>query len=68
MTAKIVPLSAPYDTGDLREDEFAAVPIDIIMRSAVEILNATKAPLMLLDGGKLAGVIGEEEIYRGILR
>jgi len=68
VTAKIVPLSIPYDAGGLHEDEFAAVPIDIIMRSAVEILNATKAPLMLLDDGKLAGVIGEEEIYRGILR
>lgn len=68
LPARIVPLSFPFDTMSLREDEFAAVPVDILMRSAVEILNATKAPLMLLDDGKLAGVIGEEEIYRGILR
>ncbi len=66
--AKIVPMSAPYDALSLSEDEFVAVPQDIIMRSAVEILNATKAPLMLLDGDKLTGIIGEEEIYRGILR
>ncbi len=65
---RIIPLSAPYDTHDLSRDEIAAVPVDILMRSAVEILNATKAPLILLDDGKFAGVIGEEEIYRGILR
>jgi glycine betaine/proline transport system ATP-binding protein len=68
VATNIVPLTFPFDTLNLSEDEFAAVPVDILMRCAVEILNATKAPLMLLDDGKLAGTIGEEEIYRGILR
>ena len=68
VVARIVPLTFPFDALSLSEDEFAAVPVDILMRNAVEILNATKAPLMLLDDGKLAGTIGEEEIYRGILR
>jgi glycine betaine/proline transport system ATP-binding protein len=68
-TAHIIPITAPFDTKDLKEDNFAAAPLDIIMRNAVEVLNHTKTPLMLLDDqGRLAGVIGEEEIYRGILR
>jgi glycine betaine/proline transport system ATP-binding protein len=39
------------------------------MRAAVMVRSQTKRPLVLLgDDGELLGVIGEHEIYRGMLR
>jgi glycine betaine/proline transport system ATP-binding protein len=39
------------------------------MRAAVTVRSLTKRPLVLLgDDGELIGVVGEHEIYRGMLR
>jgi glycine betaine/proline transport system ATP-binding protein len=39
------------------------------MRAAVMVRQLTKRPLVLLgDGGELIGVVGEHELYRGMLR
>jgi glycine betaine/proline transport system ATP-binding protein len=39
------------------------------MRAAVMVRQQTKRPLVLLgDGGELIGVVGEHELYRGMLR
>jgi glycine betaine/proline transport system ATP-binding protein len=39
------------------------------MRAAVTVRQQSKRPLILLgDGGELLGVVGEHEIYRGMLR
>ncbi len=39
------------------------------MRAAVMVRQLTKRPLILLDdGGALLGVVGEHELYRGMLR
>jgi glycine betaine/proline transport system ATP-binding protein len=39
------------------------------MRAAVTVRAQTKRPLVLLsDDGELLGVVGEHEIYRGMLR
>ena len=39
------------------------------MRAAVLVRQQTKRPLVLLgDGGELLGVVGEHELYRGMLR
>jgi glycine betaine/proline transport system ATP-binding protein len=51
------------------EDECACGPVGLPMRRAIELRHATRRPVLLLDAeGRLAGVIGEEEITRGILR
>jgi glycine betaine/proline transport system ATP-binding protein len=39
------------------------------MRAAVTVRQQTKRPLVLLgDNGELIGVVGEHELYRGMLR
>ena len=39
------------------------------MRAAVMVRQLTKRPLVLLgDDGELIGVVGEHELYRGMLR
>jgi len=39
------------------------------MRTAIAVRQATLRPLVLLDeAGRLLGVVGEHEIYRGMLR
>jgi glycine betaine/proline transport system ATP-binding protein len=43
-------------------------PPEIKLRTALEIRHRTGNPLALVDDGKLIGVIGDDEIYGGILR
>jgi glycine betaine/proline transport system ATP-binding protein len=43
-------------------------PPGIKMRDAVEIRQRTGAPIALVNDTRLVGVIGDAEIYRGILR
>ena len=38
------------------------------MRDAIELLRATGHPVALVEAGRLVGVCGDDEIYRGILR
>jgi glycine betaine/proline transport system ATP-binding protein len=38
------------------------------MRAAIEIRKATGCPVVLSDAGRVMGVVGDEEIYKGILR
>lgn len=41
---------------------------DITMKTAIEIRHKTGRPVALLEDGRLIGVVGDEEIYRGMLR
>jgi glycine betaine/proline transport system ATP-binding protein len=43
-------------------------PTDMSMRAAIELLQATGHPVALVESGRLVGVCGDDEIYRGILR
>jgi glycine betaine/proline transport system ATP-binding protein len=43
-------------------------PPSIRMREAVEIRQRTGAPLVLVEEGRVIGVIGDAELYGGILR
>ena len=43
-------------------------PIEMSMRAAIELRQASGHPVALVADGKLVGVCGDEEIYRGILR
>ncbi len=43
-------------------------PTDMSMRAAIELLQATGHPVALVEAGRLVGVCGDDEIYRGILR
>jgi glycine betaine/proline transport system ATP-binding protein len=45
-----------------------AAPTDMSMRAAIELRQASGHPVALVEGERLVGVCGDEEIYRGILR
>jgi glycine betaine/proline transport system ATP-binding protein len=56
------------DVGALERDVVVTAPPDITLRTALEIRHRTGNPLALVEDGKLIGVIGDDEIYGGILR
>jgi glycine betaine/proline transport system ATP-binding protein len=62
----------PYENGaELRQlDRYAVVlaPAAIKLREALEIRHRTGNPVALIEDGRLIGAIGDDEIYRGILR
>ena len=44
----------------------AAAP-DLRMRAAIELRHRTGRPVLMVEDGRLVGVIGDEEIYRGLM-
>jgi glycine betaine/proline transport system ATP-binding protein len=52
----------------LDRDVVVTAPPAIKLRTALEIRHRTGNPLALVEDGKLIGVIGDDEIYGGILR
>jgi glycine betaine/proline transport system ATP-binding protein len=56
------------DLAALDRDVVVTAPPEIKLRTALEIRHRTGNPLALVDDGKLIGVIGDDEIYGGILR
>jgi glycine betaine/proline transport system ATP-binding protein len=56
------------DIAGLDRDMVVAASPDIKLKTALEIRQRTGNPLVLVAEGKLIGVIGDDEIYRGILR
>jgi glycine betaine/proline transport system ATP-binding protein len=63
-------IAYPDGCGPSRLDRSAVVlaPPAIKLRAALEIRHRTGNPLAMVEDGRLVGVIGDEEIYRGILR
>ena len=45
-----------------------AAPVGMSMHDAIQLRQASGHPVALIEDGKLVGVCGDEEIYRGILR
>ena len=43
-------------------------PVDMSMHGAIRLRQASGHPVALVENGRLVGVCGDEEIYRGILR
>ena len=35
------------------------------MRTAIELRHCTGRPVLMVEDGRMAGVIGDDEIYRG---
>jgi glycine betaine/proline transport system ATP-binding protein len=65
---RILSYADGFDLADLERDVVVAAPPEIKLRTALEIRHRTGNPLALVEGGRLVGVIGDDEIYRGILR
>jgi glycine betaine/proline transport system ATP-binding protein len=49
--------------------DFIVAPVDLTLRAAIALKSQTDHPILLVDKlGRLAGLCGDEEIYRGLLR
>jgi glycine betaine/proline transport system ATP-binding protein len=57
-----------FDPSCLDRSAVVMAPPDIKLRTALEIRHRTGNPLAMVEDGRLVGVIGDDEIYRGILR
>lgn len=49
-------------------DVVVTASADILMKTVIEIRHRTGRPIALLEDGRFIGVIGDDEIYRGMLR
>jgi glycine betaine/proline transport system ATP-binding protein len=65
---RVVPFTDGFDLSSLDRQAVVTAPPGIRLRTALEIRHKTGNPLALVEDGKLIGVIGDDEIYRGILR
>ncbi len=55
------------DLAALAAGDICAAPTDLRMRTAIEIRHRTGRPVLMVEDGRLIGVIGDEEIYRGLV-
>jgi len=64
------PEADPEALGRLAPSGVALItaPTDMSMRATIELRQASGHPVALVEDGRLVGVCGDEEIYRGILR
>ena len=65
---RLIPFEDGADLARLERDVVVTAPPDIKLKNALEIRHKTGNPLALVEDGKLIGVVGDDEIYRGILR
>jgi glycine betaine/proline transport system ATP-binding protein len=63
--------TATGDTGSISDGPYDVIvaPVDLTLRAAIALKQQTEHPILLVDQlGRLAGLCGDEEIYRGLLR
>ena len=59
------------DTGAVTDSGYDMIvaPVELTLRAAIALKSQTDHPILLVDQlGRLAGLCGNEEIYRGLLR
>ena len=66
--ASITNYSAGMDLSALDDGTICAASPELRMRTAIEIRYRTGRPVLLVEDGRVTGVIGDDEIYRGLLR
>ena len=68
MGPKRVPLAyGAGEGGRYLAGHVAALPASAPMRAVIEARRQTGLPVVLVDGGRVLGVVGDEEIYAGLL-
>ena len=55
------------DTSALAGDTICAATPDLRMRAAIELRHCTGRPVLMMEDGRMVGVIGDDEIYRGLM-
>ena len=66
--ATILRYSPDLDTETLTGRTICAAAPDLPMRTAIELRHCTGRPVLLMEQGRMVGVIGDDEIYRGLMR
>ena len=66
--AKLMPFETGEDPAKLPAGTVATASPDLLMRLVIELRHQTCAPVIFLEGGRVVGVMGDEEIYGGLLR
>lgn len=67
-SARIENCNSETKIENLGDDVLVTAPSNMKMRWNIEIRHHTGWPVLLVDAGKLVGVVGDSEIYGGILR
>lgn len=66
--ARIENCNSETKIADLGDDVLVTAPSSMKMRWNIEIRHHTGWPVLLVDADRLVGVVGDSEIYSGILR
>ncbi len=65
-TGRLAPAGAPAEAGPT---DIIVAPLDLKMRMAIELRRLSGNPVVLVDQlGRMAGLCGDDEIYRALLR
>ena len=68
-TGKLVAVNGEASPRPASDIDIVVASVDLKLREAIELRRATGNPVVLVDQlGCLAGLCGDEEIYRGLLR
>ncbi len=65
--ASIRRFAPDMDLAALAAGDICAAPPELRMRTAIEIRHRTGRPVLMVEEDRLVGVIGDDEIYRGLL-
>lgn len=68
-TGRLVAYAEDLDLEHAGEDGLAMVMVtpDILLKTLVKIRQATGRPVLLVDGERFVGVVGDDEIFKGML-
>ncbi len=65
---QLIPYTPDLDLDSLGSKMVVTAPQTLRMHEAIQIRHLTGTPVVIVDNGKMVGVVGDSEIYRGILR
>ena len=66
---RLVPFNGGDELESLTPDSVVTAAPGVTMRTALELRHQTGSPVVLVDeSGRMVGVIGDDEIFRGLLR
>ena len=68
--ARLVAYTPELDLAQTGQDgrAFVMVPPTMLLEQIIRVRQATGRPVLLCDGSRFVGVVGDDDIYRGMLR
>lgn len=67
-SAKLVPYDDDLDLNKLEKGVVVTASPDMRMHTAIQVRYQTGTPVAIVADGRMAGIVGDQEIYRGMLR